>query len=166
MPLPGIDTLDDLGGALSNLGGAPVENPQTDLDADADNIARANVAAMTHTATRAWVRWTGFTYSAPAFVVPDDHDSLWGSSTGVRPTVQQTSAGVYVVTWPATVTDELGNVHTLNIRKPNAWVESQFLYQAGPSAHTANTVTVRTRTIEFGVANNSLDGIPVYLEIG
>lgn len=165
MPVPAIDTFDDLGGALSNLAGMPVENPLTDVDADADNRARCNVAAMTHTTTHAWVAWTGATWTgSPASVTPDDHEAVWGSSVSVRPTVSQTAEGVWLVTWPTTITDELGTTHTVNIRRCRAWFISGSLVWAQPSAKTAHTVTVKTGTAAGGA--DGLNGITIYCEIG
>jgi len=99
--LPNAQTYEGLGGELVDL--APVVDPTTDLPAEAMNELRSDAAAMTRTAARAVVVFTAG--AVPAVTM---HDAVWGNTPGVKPTVVRSMAGVYVVTWPASVTDARG----------------------------------------------------------
>jgi len=144
--LPDIDTLSTLGGQLVNAD--PVMDATTDLDADADNKSRADVAMMTRTGIRAMRRFTGHgttpTDPASGFV----HEAMWGSISGVKPTVVRSGAGIWLLTWTATQADELGESHSLNFRAAEAWVEvtSTTFYNATARVTAANVVEVRTFT--------------------
>jgi hypothetical protein len=157
--LPDVDDLSALGGALNDA--SPVVDPTTDMPAAAGNVAMADIAAATHTATRAWTRFTlspGAVASATPVLV--SHDSNWGSSPGVAPTFTRTSAGLYTVTWPATVVDQIPNgapgfvsSHTLNIRSAWAGVQTgtvAFVTLAQPTS--ANIVTLRVFNPTTGAA--------------
>ena len=152
--LPETTDVNELGGVLSNYGA--VEDPTTDLDADADNKNRACTAMMTHSAIRAMRRFTGHaatpTDPASGFV----HDAVWGSTAGVKPTVS-IAATVYSVTWPASVSDELGVSHTTNLRMADAWVENTGAthYRASARVTSANVVEVRC----FNAAGTALDNV-------
>lgn len=145
------------GGPYTNL--HPVEDPTTDVDSDAGNEFLNDIAMMTHMCPRAIVLFTGVTYtSGTVSVTPDDHDAMWGSGTSVRPTVGETSAGVYVITWAATQTDELGNSKTLNIRFPFAQAYGADGLRAKVISWTANTITINT--FSSGSAN-ALNGTQI-----
>lgn len=156
------DISDDYGGPYANQ--RPTEDGSTEMDAEFGNQLMNDVAMMTHTTPRAWVAFTGHTWSGSGtdVVVPSDHDAHWGSSTPVRPTIGQASANRYVITWPATVTDQLGVAKTLNIRYPHepSTLDSA-LSRAKVVSKTANTLTIDT----FNAAGsaNALNGIPVYV---
>ena len=143
----------------------PVEDPTTDLGADKLNQALSDVAAMSHTAGHAWVSFDGHAYSGSGTdaIVVVDHDSMWGSSLAVKPTVGCPATGRYVVTWPASVNDSLGNVHQTNVRKPRAWVEGA-LYAgiATTYSHTSNTITVECTN--YTGTSVALAGYRIYVE--
>lgn len=149
MTLPDIDSLDTLGGIKVNS--HPVEDPTTDLDADQDNIARADVAGMTHTAFRAFVRFTAATTTGALIRVA--HDATWGNSSLVAPTLARSSTGTFTITYATTQTDELNESHTLNLRAAiaNAREATHLVYCAPTSA---NVVTVRVTDLA-GVANDA-----------
>jgi hypothetical protein len=128
MTLPDVDSLAILGGALQNY--APVEDPTTDLDAGADNKSRCDVAAMTHTLTRTWVNFQAAATTGAMVLVA--HDSVWGNTAPVTPTLARTSAGIYTITFPTSVTDELGVAHTTNLRA--SWGNSR----GGVTQYTAD----------------------------
>jgi hypothetical protein len=112
---------------------------------------------------RAWVTFTGVTYTTGTQSIPViDHDAVWGGDVGVLPTVTQSATGIYLVTWPATIEDEIGVTRTLNIRYPHepSTIDTT-LSAAKVSAYTANTMTVRT----FNAAGtaNALNGIPIHV---
>lgn len=131
----------------------PVEDVTTDLSSVAFNEMAADVAMSTHTIGRAIVRFTGTTYtSGTQAITVVDHDALWGSSTGVKPTVVQTSAGRYIATWATTQSDELQVSHTINIRFPRVWFAGATDGNAKVVSWTANTVTLQTSNTSW-VAN-------------
>jgi hypothetical protein len=160
MTLPDKSSLSgDYGGPYTD--GRPVEDPTTEVGAAPLNAALNDAAMLTHTAPRAWVLFTGKTYtSGTVSVTPDDHDALWGSGTGVRPTIGETSAGVFVITWATTQTDELGVSHTLNIRVPVPLALGSVTALATPASWTANTITLNTYS--SGIAN-ALNGIKIFV---
>jgi hypothetical protein len=140
--LPGIDTLDSYGGALSNY--APVEDATTDEDAAHRNLYAMNVAGMTQTAARAVRRFVGHAATPTDPVSGFVHGAVWGSDNALKPTVG-IAATVYTITWPTEVEDALGETHTVNLRYAKAWVETTgaTLYVATARVATANTVEVR-----------------------
>lgn len=111
MTIPAIDSIDTFGGALNDyvLG---VVDPTTDRPASGANQAYAGVAMMTHTAARCWA--TFVTAATTGAMTIADHDAVWGTS--VAPTPARTSQGIFTLTWPATVADELDVNHSTNLR--------------------------------------------------
>jgi hypothetical protein len=141
MILPSVATLADYGGPKQN--DAPVADPVTDEDADERNEYVEDVAGMTNTAIRAWCRFVTVNNANPTDPT-NAHGAVWGSALAVKPTVAWSSEGVWLITWPTTVTDELGTVHTISLRgvaTPN--VEGTTLYHTNATVSSANTVTVR-----------------------
>ena len=104
MSLPNIATLASYGGALVDYQ-QPLD-PTTDRPASAVNPAYADTSAMTHTAFRAWARFRWDTTLTPTCVLVA-HDAVWGNGPALAPTLARLSAGVFTVTWPATVADEI-----------------------------------------------------------
>ncbi len=146
MTLPDIDTLSTLGGSLVNA--EPVMDATTDLDADADNKSRTNVAMMSRTGIRAMRRFVGHATTPADPVSGFIHEAMWGSTGGVKPAVTRSNTGIWLVTWAATQDDELGEEHSLNFRVAQAWVEvsSTTFYAATARVTAANVVEVRTFT--------------------
>jgi hypothetical protein len=164
MPLPDISSLDDVGGPKANY--APVTDPTTDEDAVDRNRYVCDVVMMGHTAPRAFVRFVAVNGANPTDPVTNVHDAMWGSSVGVKPVVARTGEGVWTVTWPETVDDELtaedaslggGEEHTVNIRVAIAQatpVIGGVLKHAVAEVTSANVVTV------YGfLANGTADDI-------
>ncbi len=149
MTLPAIYTLSTYGGAMANY--APVEDPTTDRDATAANQAYASAAAATHTTPRAWARFTAAASTGAMVLVA--HDAVWGTS--VPPTLARTSAGIFTVTWPATITDELGTVQTVALRAATATYEGAVAYFAGASA-TVNIATINVGLGTTGALNDAV----------
>lgn len=152
MSLPDIDSLSTYGGALNNS--TPVEDPTTDRDANLANKAYANVAALTHTGIRAWCAFVGHA-TTPPDPVSNVHDAVWGNPPAVKPVVAKTGTGVYTVTFPATVQDELDATHSVNLRRAWASVEGTTPYLTTATVTSANVVTVRLFT-DAGAANNAV----------
>jgi hypothetical protein len=163
VPLPDKDAVDaTYGGPYAN--GRPVEDPKTEVDQGFLNALLASVASATHTVPRAWVTFNGKTYSGSGtdVVTVVDHDANWGSGTGVKPTVGQTGTNTFLITWPATVTDELGGSHTLNIRYPHEPTTiDTTLSRAKVTAKTANTLTIQT--FNSAGSANGLNTIPIFV---
>ncbi len=141
--LPDIDALASMGGALKNY--ANVADVTTDLDAEFDNRSRMQVAMMSHTAIRAWARVTLAATTGAMILVA--HDAVWGNTAPVAPTPARTSSGLFTLTWPATVNDELARVHTVNFRC--AFANSRdgtngYILRAAPTAANILSLTART----------------------
>lgn len=125
MTLPDKDSLSTYGGALANA--TDLVDPSTDEDAAWRNKYAANVAMMTHTATRAFRSFLGTTGGATAVADPSSgavHDALWGDGSSVKPSVTHVQTGIYDSIWVSTVSDELSEDHTLSLRRAWAEVES------------------------------------------
>jgi hypothetical protein len=144
VPLPDIDTIATLGGKLQNY--APVADPLTDLAADLDNNNRCDTAMMTRLAQKSWCAITlAATTNAIVLLA---HEAQWGNGGAVAPVPAHVSTGIYRVTYPATVEDELGNSHTLNFR----WGEGHV---RGSAAYTVNVVPVAPNMLMVYVQNYS-----------
>lgn len=138
--LPDVDALTSYGGAKENY--APVEDSTTDEDAEHRNLYAGNVAMMTHTAVRAWVRLKGHA-SSPTDPSSNVHDAVWGNDATVKPATARTGTGVFTITWPETVTDELGEEHSVNLRQVvGVNVEGSTLYFAQATITAPNVVTL------------------------
>ena len=120
--IPERITINDLGGVKRNA--YPVEDATTDLDSLYWNLTAANVAAMTNTAIRAWVKFS----VATGEVTLVDHNAVWGD--GIDPVLVVEDTGIYSITYDATQSDSLidsgdtqyegATEHTLAL----AWVQA------------------------------------------
>lgn len=160
MTAPDIDTVATYGGALENAW--PIEDPNTDQDADGLNECKASTAAMTHTSARCWARFTSDP-TTPAFPSTNPHDSHWGSTLAVRPTLARTGVGVYTLTWPSTVTDELGETHSVNLRWAKASLENQA---AVVCAEATSVVLVTIKLFDMAGAAADYAGKVIFVEAG
>lgn len=155
MPLPDVDDLAALGGTFQNY--ASVEDPNTDCDAAFFNKNNANNAAMTQTLPRAICTFVGNattpTDPPSGFV----HAAVWGASAPVKPTPARTGAGVYTLTFPTTVTDELGDSHTVNFRRAHGFAEGSTAYHVQVEVTSANVLTVRV--FDAGGTPNDAAGV-------
>ncbi len=159
MTFPAVDSLDTYGGAKVDLN--PITDPTTDRPSAAVNEAYASVAAMTHTAVQCWARVT--TAASTGAMVLSSHDAAWGNEVSVAPTLARTTTGVFTVTWPATVTDELGDTPTVALRaaaRPNT--EGATLYFAQAVKTSANVVTFYV----FNSAGAANDAVGVTFWVG
>lgn len=115
MSLPESTTYDQLGGTLTDY--RPVENPDTDLSADASNLLRSNTAAMSRTAIRGWFTFTVTLLPAPSPVIASsDFDAVYGNSLSVKPFIEIEDVGIYTVTFPSSIIDDLLVTRYLLIR--------------------------------------------------
>ena len=156
MTLPDTDDLETLGGVMENY--RPVEDPTCDMGAEFDNKVRANVAAMTQTIDRVYMQ---FTSAAANPITVVRHHANWGNAPAVAPTVSRTSAGRYLVTWPATVTDELGVVHTVNIVGGRGNAQAGAFYQVQFLANGANSADVYI----FNAAGTLVDAAGIVIDV-
>lgn len=79
-----------------------VEDPETDVAAEALNRLIAQVCMLSGPAVRARARVS--VSGGLASVVA--HDAVWGSSNGVRPSATRSSAGIITVAWAAEYDDQ------------------------------------------------------------
>lgn len=121
MSLPNSNSYDILGGELNDY--APVTDPTTDLSAESSNEMRADTAAMTRMADRAWVAFTIDGYSEPQ-VANNDFDAVWGNALAYKPEVTYDGLGEYTVTFPEEVIDARGIEQTVNLRCGHGQCES------------------------------------------
>jgi len=163
MTFPAIDALATYGGALANY--APIVDPTTDRDADAANQAYASTAAMTHTATQAWARFVT-SATTPTLAVTNSNDAAWGNSTPYQPAPTRSTTGIFLLTWPTTIIDELGATHTINFR----WAEVSIEGAATMSGFARCVVTapnvVRVHVFDTTFAAADLAGKTLLVKAG
>lgn len=164
MTTPDVSDISDYGvpdgGFVDAEGVAPVD-PTSDQSGAAASAAFCDTAQMTHTARRAWARFTAGT--SPTLAAVNGHDAMWGSSSGAAPVPAHSATGVYTMTWPVAVDDELGASHNVNLRfpeKPN--VEGATLYFAQATMTAPNVMTIYVFN-SSGVAN---DATGVVISVG
>jgi len=147
MVLPDRDSIDTYGGSLANY--ADPVDPTTDEDAAWRNKYVANVAMMTHTATRGARSFLGTTGGCTGIADPLTgfiHDAVWGDGAGLKIVASYVQTGVYELTAPTQVSDELGVQHSLTIRRAWANVDSSdgTLRIANAKPSSAQRMTVYT----------------------
>lgn len=102
----------------------PVQDPTTEVASAFFNRMRAQVAMLSHTAPRAWVRVT----VAAGVATLADHDAVWGNTAPVAPVVARLGAGSFTVTWAAAYTDlrDDGSAesHSVTIRAINVGLKT------------------------------------------
>jgi hypothetical protein len=150
--LPTPATYTTYGGELHNAN--PVEDPTTDLDASLANEQRQDTAAMTRMCPRARVRWT---YSGGVVTVASQ-DAVWGN--GTPPTVTRSSAGVFAITWPTTVTDARGETWGLNLQMAIGNAET-VAYDICVAVTGPNTATATVSLSSTGAATDPPAGVGV-----
>jgi|SRR5215210_762124 len=153
MTLPDIDAIETLGGALRDF--SPVEDPETERSADDANKAYCDVAMATHTLTRAWARITTHA-TTPTLAA---HDEQWAARTSTVPVVARTGAGVFTVTWPSLVTDELAVTHALNLR--DAWAAAHGATAVHVQADVTGPAVVTVRVFDMAGAATDAAGTAV-----
>lgn len=136
--LPGISTLATYGGMRVNE--RSVEDASSEVGADEFNVLMKDTAGHTQTAWRAIRRFVGHA-TTPAEPASNAHFANWGNSLVLRPPVTKGGTGIYVVTWPATVTDDLGVIDTVNLIDGVVNVNGTTLYHVQVTC-AANVATV------------------------
>ena len=131
----------DLGGTKAEYS-SPVDT-STDRSADEVNAAFAATSAMTRTSPRAWIK---FSVSGASVLTLVDWDAVWKAGTVTPPALTLVTTGKILITLPATVLDEQGESHSLNLKAAFASIEgstdalSTYAYNLQPKILTANTV--------------------------
>jgi hypothetical protein len=145
--LPETLDFDEVGGAKVNY--SDPARADTDMDAVAGNLTRLATASMTRTADRAFVKfiWTGSAVTLLA------SDAVLGNDDTVTPVVTRTGTGVYLVTFPSTVTDELDVVHSVNLRIGLPSLENSTL-QVSLEINSPTTATFRLTNPETAAATD------------
>jgi hypothetical protein len=158
MALPDSATIDTYGDLKVNY--APVEDFTTDEDADDRNEYVADVAGMTHPATRCWRRFVGHG-ATPTDPVSNVFDNVWGNDLADKPPAARTGAGVYTITYPTDITDDLGVVRSVNLRGGWANVEGSTLYFTQVTVTSPNVLTVYV----FNAAGAANDAVGVTIAV-
>lgn len=150
MSLPAVDSFNQLGGLKVNY--SQIVDPNTDVDGPQFSQMTFDVAAMTATATRCWVKFTGHA-TTPILVA---HNSVWGNGAGVTPVVAHTGTGTYTVTFPTAVDDGLGQPTSsigVNLRAP--WLNLETLVFANSAKIVVTAPNVLTiQAFLTGAAND------------
>jgi hypothetical protein len=160
MTLPDIDSIASYngapGGVLQDYHG--VEDVTTDQPAAGATAQQATTAMMTRTLPRAMVC---FTYVSGGSAPVTEHDAVWGNSVSVLPTVARSSAGLFQITFPATVTDAIGVSHSVNLRRgwANLEIQSSLVVVGHVRRVSANVAEVRL--VQDGGSAYDPVGIPV-----
>lgn len=150
--LPNIATINTYGGPKTNY--SPIEDATTDESADDRNEYVADVAGMTQTAMRAMCRFVGHG-TTPTDPASNVHFAVWGNDVSVKPTVANAGTGVYTITWPTTINDELDEEYSINLGAAWANVEGSTLYFVQATVTAPNVVTVYVFN-SSGAANNAV----------
>lgn len=96
---------------IQSLGGPfidaePVENPQTEQSADLGNRMLEDVAQMTRTSEKAFLKFA--TQTGNGSITPHaDSRTQWGSSSAYFPTLSHTATGTYLATYDTEYDDGL-----------------------------------------------------------
>jgi len=140
--------------SYSDLGGTKIEysapvDTSTDRSAAEVNLAFAATAEMTRTSLRTWFKFRVNGSGAPTLV---SWDASWKGGTVTPPTFALIATGKYTVTLPATVLDEQGVSHSINLqavtasicKSTDAVIGATYLLE--PMILTANTIRLWVST--------------------
>lgn len=163
MNLPAtIDPETDLGLPFENA--TEVADPNTDVSATFYETLCITVAAMSHTAPRAWAIVSAAASGSTTGVLLRDHDAMWGDTNAVKPTVTRTATGAYTVAWaasyqdlnptPARVVTTATNLRTCSLQRHDAG--------RGWASLSGNTVSVTLQGVGGTAANGTLFTVFVY----
>jgi hypothetical protein len=108
MTLPNSDDFDSLGGEIQDY--APVEDPTTDLPAEASNSLRASAAAMSNTCFR--VSMSIYMDTAGDMSLYSI-DAVWDTDATPDPVITAPVTGIWQIDFTTPVTDLRGNLQDL-----------------------------------------------------
>ena len=115
---------------------------------------------MSQTAPRAIYRFIGHA-TTPTDASSNYQYAVWGNDVSVKPTPAHTGTGVYTLTWPTTVTDELGESHSVNLVDGWANVNGSTLYHVQVTITSPNVATVYV----FNAAGAANDAVGVTIAV-
>lgn len=114
--LPEALSYEEVGGTKSDY--APIVDASTDRAADDVNKVFCSVAEMSRMCPRFWCKVTTTATGPTATIVA--WEAVWKGSTPTVPVLTYTGlTGVWEITLPTSVNDEMGNSHYVNLRA--AW---------------------------------------------
>ena len=93
----------------------PSQNPTSEVAADQFNRLQEDTAQLTRPGPKAIVYFDSHVFAgAHTYAASDVYTrAQWGTSDSAKPTVSQTAAGRYTLTWAASYTDALSAVESL-----------------------------------------------------
>lgn len=117
----------------------PISDPTTEIPASGANTMVLHLAQMTRTAPRMIFKFkTGSGATGTSYAVR----SMWGDTADYYPTtLTRSSAGLYLLTFPSTFEDELGNDEDVSFFSGKGCVESTSEYghvQVVPAGYIVN----------------------------
>ena len=148
--------------SYSDLGGTKLEytapiDTSTDRSADEVNLAFAAVSAMSRTSPRAWVK---FSVSGAGALTLVDWDAVWKAGTVTPPVLTLVTTGKITITLPATVLDEQGAEHSLNLKAGFASIEASTDTFSGV-IYCLETKILTANTVRLWVASSTLAYTPI-----
>lgn len=144
MTLPNSSSINAYGSGVL-VDAVPLVDPTSEMGAAALNPLRNDVSAMTATAARAIFQFVGDATSGIASTATwtAGFDSVWGNSAAVQATVQASTGGKYLITFPASVSDQIGNNILVNIRNAKATIGGASLGTAVVTITSASTFEIQ-----------------------
>jgi hypothetical protein len=146
MTLPNKSDISTYGGILGDK--YPITDPSTEISAVSLNKLRSDCAQMTRVINVAELQFTGSAgvptlTSSSVWAV--GFDSVWGNQVSFRPSFTHPGSGHYLLTFPSTITDPLGNAVLVSLRAGRGAIASSsvpgFVNVVISSATTADVYT-------------------------
>lgn len=158
MSLPNRSTADNFNAlGKANSANLPPANSTGPGNVDWDNPslsqAIGDVAALGLTANRILVRFT--TAATTGALTLNSWWALWSNATTTTPVLARSSAGVFTITLPTTVNDEIDSYNgiknniTLNLFMAHAGAEGSTAIGSVNASAGANIITVNTFNTSF-----------------
>lgn len=164
---------------ITNYGGVrvdakPQQNPQSEVAADDWNRATEDIAQLSRVPHKGTVWFDSHTYAAPYTYSASDVScrSQWGTGDAQKPTVSQTAAGRYTLTWAASYTDDLSESESLSLVVARVTCYSSdaadTFYDCRPLTITSNAITIVTKSggVAADVGDNSSASFRIQVEFG
>lgn len=114
-------SIDDFGGVKKD--GVPVEDPKIEMSAAEDMRRSEDLAHLTHTSERAFVRFATSTGSNGPIAATGGASHM-GTGSADLPVIAKVGTGQYTITYRATFTDKLGIVEPVVFRGSSGRVKS------------------------------------------
>lgn len=161
MSLPDSDSLSTYIGAPQLIDFSAVVDPNTDVSAAGLNQALCTLAMSSLTIPRAIVSFVD-TGSTLAFSY---QQAVWGNDFSVQPTLGNSGTGLYSITWPATVSDQLAISHSVNLVQV---ISAQVMTTGAPyfcsaALSSSNSVSIRIHNASASLATPT--GLPITIVV-